>query len=75
MERQYEIRFVIWSNKKIQTFRMFVTRANSYAEAMQNFIDWANSPEPKTDARGKAFSFDRLPVTEKYVISIARIDW
>ena len=71
----YEVRFGIDTKKaKNQVYRVFTTQADSYGEAIRNFIEWANNGEQKFDYGGKPYKFKRYPVSERDVVSVMRWD-
>lgn len=75
MEDTYEVRFGIQSKKKIQEYRIFTTKANSFADAVKKFLIWANNGEEKTDWKGKPYKFDKYPVTEENAVGVTRLAW
>lgn len=75
MVNNYEIRYIVYSKRRIQDIRMFRTSGNSYGDAIRNFLLWANSKEEKLDQKGKPLKFDMNPVTEASILSIACVSY
>ena len=71
----YEVRFETFARKKFPEYRIFTTKAESFDDAVNKFVAWANNGEPKFDFRGKEYKFDVYPVTEKNAVSVCRLDW
>lgn len=72
--KHYEVRFGIECKRKLQEFRIRPVDADSYADAMKRFLEWANNGEQKFDSRKKPYKFTSYPVTEENVVSIVRVD-
>ena len=76
MINTYEVRFGASSEKKrkvIQDYRVFTVKAESFADALDKFILWANDGQQKTDFRGRPYRFTSYPVTESNAVSVVRI--
>ena len=75
MKKFYEVRFGIDSKKRIQEYRIYTTQAESYAEALKNFVEWANNGEEKFDMKNKPYRFRDYPVTEQNATSVCRLSF
>lgn len=76
MSNTYEVRFGASSEKKkkvIQDYRIFTVKAESFADALDQFVQWANDGRQKTDFKGRPYKFTSYPVTEANAVSVVRI--
>lgn len=75
MHNSYEIRFVAYAKRRIQNICMYRAHGETFADAIQDFLTWANSDQKKLDSNGRPFTFDTAPVTEKIILSIANVSY